>query len=135
VLWSSFGHASAAAKREQSFFTADDGKTWFAEDASKLTPFDHDGKEAVRAHVFVSGGKKWVAYLERCTPEGRKAMEAVEKNPGATAQMRGVAMMEVKRPGETTWSRPTEGKKYADIVTVADPNGGNNQPRQIGPAD
>ena len=40
----------ALARKE--FYSDDDGKTWFLEDMSKDSPFDHDGKPAYRAVVF-----------------------------------------------------------------------------------
>ena len=41
------------------FYTVDDGATWFEDDGEKLPPFQHEGKEAVRAHVFeCSDGKR-----------------------------------------------------------------------------
>jgi hypothetical protein len=33
----------------QAFYTVDDGKTWFVDEASKFPPFDKDGKVAVLA--------------------------------------------------------------------------------------
>src|SRR4051812_26868582 len=59
------GAASSGGAR----FTTDDGRTLFEAPADSLPPFDHDGKPAARAHVYRCGGKEFVGYLERYTPE------------------------------------------------------------------
>ena len=61
----------------QSWYTDDDGKTWYADDKSLSPPIDHNGKTAVRAYVFsCDGGKhEFVGYLERYTPDARQAIE------------------------------------------------------------
>ena len=48
------------------FFTTDDGKTWFADDAAKFPPFDKDGKPAYSAILFTCDGGKtqFVGYLQ-----------------------------------------------------------------------
>src|SRR5213083_2596184 len=75
----------AASDTERAFFTVDDGKTWFIDEATQLAPFQRDGKEAVRAYVIECNGKRFVNHLERYTPEGKQAMlrlrEVVKKGP------------------------------------------------------
>src|SRR5438270_819832 len=61
-------------KMPDSFFTVDDGKTWFAASTSNVPPFDYNGKQAVRAYVFQCNGKKFVGFIERFTPEAHKLM-------------------------------------------------------------
>ena len=61
----------------QVFFTDDDGKTWFPDDAKRVPPFDRNGKPAVRAHVYKCGGKTFVNHMERYTPEAKKKVEAI----------------------------------------------------------
>jgi len=113
---------------ERAFFTVDDGKTWFVDDASQLAPFPHDGKEAVRAYVAECNGKKFVNHLERYTAEGKQATlrlrEIVKKGPPpgslvAAAQQRG---REVKRPGDTKWTQT--GNAAADAITALKPPAG-----------
>jgi hypothetical protein len=135
VLWSSFGRPSPGGQREQAYFTTDDGATCFADDAAKLTPFDHNGKEAVQAHVYESNGKRWVAYLERYTPKARQMMEALEKNEISPNKLAGVILKEVKKPGQEKWVTPADGKAYMETISVHDPSGAGGQPRPVGPAD
>jgi hypothetical protein len=123
---------------ERAFFTVDDGKTWFADDVTHLAPFQHDGKEAVRAYVFECNGKRFVNHLERYTDDGKKAMlrlrEVVKKGPPsgalvAAAQQRG---REVKRPGDATWT-PSNTDAAAAIVAPKCPEGASGEATVIFP--
>ena len=78
----------ASAGTAKAFFSDDDGQSYFADGADKIPPFDHNGKPAVTAHVFrCNGGKPFVGYLERYTPEGKKRRESrqANKSPHLTA--------------------------------------------------
>jgi len=88
----------------ESFYTIDDGKTWFADDVNKIPPFDKDGKPASRVYVYkCADGKPFVSHLERYTAEGKKAMEAAQNanDPNNPMLMEEVMStnMEVKKPG------------------------------------
>jgi hypothetical protein len=62
----------------KAFFSIDDGASWFEEDAEKVPPFSHNGKEAVRAHVYAcNDGTKFVGYLERYNAEGKAKLEKI----------------------------------------------------------
>src|SRR6478609_8126910 len=79
------GAGGASAARGRQFFTVDDGKTWFADDATKLPPFDKDGKQAVRAYVYrTAKGKEFVNHLERFTANAKQAIEQAGKSGGST---------------------------------------------------
>jgi hypothetical protein len=132
------GSPGPASDSERAFFTVDDGKTWFIEDASQLAPFEHDGKEAVRAYVLECNGKKYVNHLERYTPEGKQAMirlrEIVKTGPPpgslvAAAQQHG---REVKRPGDTQWI-PSNAPAAEAIITLKSPPGGAGEPTVVFP--
>jgi hypothetical protein len=127
-----------AARPERAFFTVDDGKTWFVDDASKLAPFDRDGQQAVRAYVCEYDGKQFVNHLERYTDAGKRAMtqvrEAAKKGPPpgalvAAAQQRG---REVKRPGEATWVVSTA-RAAGAVVALKPPNGAAGEPKLVFP--
>lgn len=106
ALWQLSGGdtPAPAASGGQSFFSADDGKTWFAAASTKVPPFAHEGKQAYQVFVWTEdGGKtKFVSHLLRYTPEGQKRM--TEKSgsalPGGLP-----AFAEIKRPGdpESAW--------------------------------
>jgi hypothetical protein len=59
------------------FYTDDEGQTWFIDSVYKTTPFDHDGKQAVRAVIYSyeHGGKQFCAYLMRDNPSDKKRLD------------------------------------------------------------
>lgn len=80
----------------------------FADRATRVTPFEHQGKTAVRAYVYEceTDGKRFVHYVERYTDAVRpKLEEAAAKGapPQALAGMAGMGGAEVKRPGDAEW--------------------------------
>src|SRR5947207_12339964 len=90
----------------KSYYSTDDGKTYFEDSADHLVPFDKDGKEAVRAHVFqCGGGAPFVGYLEKLDSKVKARLDdffADPKNKGK--MMPGQIEAEesgrmVKRPG------------------------------------
>jgi hypothetical protein len=112
IFWSMRGSAPAGAGTKasnQAFFSDDDGKTYFADDAKKLPPFDHNGKEAVLARVYRCGGKPFVNHLERYTPDAKTQAEAtIAKNNGASNDPTLLEAIrptgyEVKAPGQKEW--------------------------------
>jgi hypothetical protein len=143
LVWASaFSGAScdkgAASQRAPSptssakeFFSDDDGKTWFVEDAAKLPPIDHNGKPAYRAKVFkCAGGKPFVGYLERYDPRDKQRFEeaahAAESSGGSL--MPGVTVAgspEIKKPGDPEWVRltPETNEKYSRIMQPRCPGG------------
>jgi hypothetical protein len=54
----------------QGWYTEDDGQTWFRADLNKLTPFDHNGKQAYRCFVWTCDGGKtqFVSHVQRYKP-------------------------------------------------------------------
>jgi hypothetical protein len=131
------------------FFSTDDGQTWFVASSNNLPPFDHDGKQAVKAWVYECNGKRFVGYLERFNAEAHKVMtggasaaapapaapvknsklspEAQARNrvslsPGAVmnASMNG---KEYKRPGDKEWTKSTDRRKVAELMAVKCPDG------------
>lgn len=126
-------------KPERAFFTVDDGKTWFVDDVTRLAPFDHDGKQAVRCYIVDCNGRRFVNHLERYTDEGKQAMAQVREAakhgppPGrlvALAQQRG---REVKRPGDSKWVKMSDGAAATAIVAPRCPDGASGEPKFIFP--
>lgn len=98
---------------DKSFFTDDDGGTWFADDASNIPPYDHDGKEAVGAMVYTCDGgqHKWVQYLEKYNEQARQQMLLTATGAplpeNASGPMTGLM---VKKPGDQNWIRESSAK-------------------------
>lgn len=59
----------------KAYYTIDDGATFFEDEYDKLAPFQKDGKEAVRAHVFDCNGKRFVGFMEKLTPAAKAELE------------------------------------------------------------
>jgi len=66
---------------ERVFYSDDDGATYFVDNVDRLPPFDHDGKPAVRAHVFRCGhgGDAFVGYLEKVDDVTRAKLEQMRQ--------------------------------------------------------
>jgi hypothetical protein len=98
------GDAGTAGQVSTMYFTVDNGKTFFADDSSKLPPFDHEGKQAVRARVFESSnGVRFVNHLERYPATVRDAASPTNAREamGGEASER----IEVKKAGapDSAW--------------------------------
>jgi hypothetical protein len=111
--------------RDKAFYSVDDGQTWFVDDVNKVPPFEHDGKQAVRARVFTSDGGKtsFVGYLERYTPEAKKLLESAlaQAKQGKVTGREGMDAMlhgtEVKKPGATKWVKRSD-PSYGEVLNV-----------------
>jgi hypothetical protein len=124
--------------RAEAFFTIDDGKTWFTDNADKIPPFEKDGKQAVLAHVYrAADGTKFVNYVERFTPDGKRALEVATKpdptrkgpaEPGAV-QSAFVSGREVKRPGDAKWVSSANVREAGQVMAIKCPNGGTQATR------
>jgi hypothetical protein len=68
----------------QAFYSDDDGQTYFEDSIYKFAPFDHDGKTAVLAIVYQdTHNNKFVAYLERYTPETLRKLQKTYSDASA----------------------------------------------------
>jgi len=116
--------SNSNSSKAQVYYTIDDGQTLFADSNMKVAPFQKDGKEAVRAHVFMCGGKKVVGYLSKYTDEALQVLEEVKqarkekrppKNIGALMSLSSTGV-EVKKPGAgNAWVKGTDMQKQAAI--------------------
>ena len=94
--------ATGGAVGNRDYFSDDDGKTFFEDDRTKVPPFDHNGKTAYRARLFTcDGGKtKFVGWLERYTPEGKKIMEdTIKRAAGEAVLIEDQTGLQLKKPG------------------------------------
>jgi hypothetical protein len=134
---------------DKAWFTIDDGRTWFADDARKCAPFEVQGKTAYRVYVFThDGGRtRFAGFLERYTPDAKKALEELEDSPSKGDRKRtGKASMgslrdavetsgkEVKTPktGDAGWTKIAD-PKAIEIVTVKAPDGSAAQLEPVSP--
>ena len=134
IFWQACGGGGSGVVGK-SYYTVDDGKTFFVDASNKIPPFMKDGKQAVRAHVFTcDGGKtKFVGYLEMYTPQEKAMLEQANKGPNKGAPVYagfgGQAM--VKRPGDppTMWIplAPQTTMAYQAVVQPKCPGGGSQE--------
>jgi len=60
----------------QSYYTDDDGKTFYKDSIYNFPPYDHDGKTAVWAMVYEdNNGHRFVGYCLRFKPETLKLVQ------------------------------------------------------------
>lgn len=111
-----------------SYFSVNDGKTYFVASSANYPPFDHDGQQAVHAYVFQCDGKKFVGFLERFTPDAKKKLAAGA--PLSAEMMR--FGREIKRPGDAKWTRTGDMATETKIENVTCPDG-NGTPEEIEP--
>ena len=132
------GGAGAGAGIRQDFYSDDDGKTWFADEADKITPYKTDKGMAAKAYVFrCKDGKEFCGYLERYTPEGQKKFQQLQGQPGAGRALGTMKrqLTEVKKPGVKTWTKfnPDNQQPYEDVETPTCPGNSKDGLEQVFP--
>jgi len=116
----------------KAYFTTDDGQTLFTASMDQRAPFDHHGNPAYRAYVYSCDGGKttFVGYLERCTPQGLKRLDALQADYDAgkthTPPLPTPGETEVKEPGPgNPWVLCTNYEEAKKITNVQCPGGGS----------
>jgi hypothetical protein len=123
------GRHTIAAHLPDSYFSVDDGKTFFVASGDNVAPFDYQGQQAVHALVYECNGKRFVGYLERYTPDARKLM--IEKKSTPATEIYG---RELKRPGDKSWVKSGDQKNCAKIVDVQCPDGSSAAVEPVEPS-
>jgi hypothetical protein len=105
------------------YYTVDDGATWFQDDANKVAPFEKDGKEAVRCHVYCckETRERWAAWLEKWDESAKKEMDGLGTDEGNTSQRLKVREQTwralIKKPGANNKWVPMAGKPINEDAT------------------
>ncbi|MCC7350150.1 MAG: hypothetical protein IT446_06230 [Phycisphaerales bacterium] len=151
IIWQLVGGNSRGSIPTQAFFTVDNGATWFADDIKKLPPFDHEGKQAVRAVVFrCKGGKAFVGHLERYSPEAKAQIEKMRQAMPASKDGKGgppmpppgpmmgdltFSGMEVKPAGapDTAWVKMSDFQKAQAVTKINCPDGDSKEIEPVVP--
>jgi hypothetical protein len=119
------------------FYSDDDGASFFVDDVKELTPFEHEGKSAVRAYVYRCAGEApFVGYLQRQTDHGRQ-QKGVTNNTGSRPTVADPAIFEVKKPGDRHPWVPADPRHFAqvlDVMNVPCPANGRESAILIHPA-
>lgn len=139
IVWQLMGSSgpSVSSGTAKMYFSDDDGVTYFADDAKKIPPFDHNGKEAVRAQVFDCGdGKPFVGLLQRYTKEAKAKLEKSQSGkPGETImEDLEITGLEIKKPktGDKGWVRQTD-PRAGKTSSVTCPDGKIENLRAVTP--
>ena len=110
-MWPTKPHQSATG----TFYTDDDGQTYFRDSIYKFPPWDHDGKQANIAMVYSSASGNFVAYQVRYTPAAQKELQDLyakaqsgecplsDVNRLMTTNRIGLGGKQVKMRGSTKW--------------------------------
>ena len=115
-------------KPPASYFTADNGQTWFADSSANNPPFDHKGQPAVRAYVFQCGGKQFVGYMERFGAKAKATLDTgVQLSPWMARFGR-----ELKRPDDADWTPVKDEATESRICNIKCPDG-VGMPEEIEP--
>jgi hypothetical protein len=129
------GGGGGAGVPSKQFFTIDDGKNYFPDDASKIPPFMHEGKPAYGVKVYkCPDGTTYVSHLERYSDADKKRLEeaaAKAKDKPGSPPMDGFMLlgnMEVKKPGDKQWVSMSSGgpEKYMAVMRPRCPDGSTN---------
>lgn len=130
VAYQLSGGASAdGARTRRVFVSVDDGKTFVTHPSNDIPPFTLDGREAVLARVYECDGKRFVGYLQKFSPAGKKALEQLqaERGPASVnaAAPSGISDGDYlyKKPGAGDWVTPTDPRAGA-VFRVSCPGGG-----------
>ena len=99
------------------YFTVDEGQTWFIDDVKRVTPFDKDGKPAVRCYVFQCPEKPvYCGLLSRHTEEARKKVEGANGGqPNGLIKDEKLldrGSREFKHPGDSSWASESSGAMF-----------------------
>lgn len=119
----------------KAYYTDDDGKTWFVDTVDHVSPFDHDGKTAVKINLYVCEGSKQIigSFLERYKPDAKKKLEAefaaakTANKPLMSIPMTpdiSISGTEVKTPLGGQWVSRTDFVASAKVTKVECPDGG-----------
>jgi hypothetical protein len=122
----------------RSFYTVDDGKTWFVDSAERVPPFDHGGKPAVRAHLFScdNGKTAFVGYLQKIPDQVMqhyrdRGIDPATVDDDDLAEEGGWA---AKRPGGSEWSNSkTDHDRYLQVLDVRCPDGSGSATEVVPP--
>ena len=108
---------------DKGFFSDDDGKTWYVDDLKNVPPYQHNGKTAYRAQLYmnIDDDTKFVGYLQGYEKADKAKIEAAIAGGTPPSQALVEILPNVKKPGSAAWAKPRNGGptlEYNKIITV-----------------
>ena len=113
---------------DKDYFSDDEGHTYFIDDSNKIPPFQHNGRPAYRAAVFLdSNDKKFVGWLESYDPAVKDQLESEIKSGKAVAAVLGPVAPNVKKVNSGGWVKPKKDSvaqtpEYQRAMTATPPD-------------
>jgi hypothetical protein len=121
TIWQFIPHRPSDPTGIKLYYTTDGGKTWFADAAEKVPPFDHDGSPAVRCQVFKTAtSAPFAGYLETYSKQMHDQLTGgapVQGPPGPAS-----TGLLIKRPGDKTWvpELSPQGQRITSDIKIPD---------------
>jgi hypothetical protein len=121
--------------QKETYFSDDDGASWYIDDINNIPPYNHNGKEGVRAIIYNydNGSKEFCGYLMRFGPAVKRRIDAAVANaavqsPPATAAQIAYGIdfaqqAEVKSPGSKSDWVPMTDPRAAAVFSIHSPDG------------
>lgn len=121
MVYTCWGMGAPMPPSGSSFYTIDDGRTYFSDSRTMYPPFQKDGKDAVRAMVFScdSGKTPFVAYLMKVEEPKTKSSDRLS--------------VFVKRMGDAKWVSDDSGEGVKIMRGVKCPAGSPGKPEALMP--
>lgn len=124
----------------RAWYTVDDGDTRFDDDAERIPPFDHDGKPAVRLHLYSCDGGKttFVGYLQKLPEETLQKYRDKGVDPASIDddELAGDGGWLAKRPGPGNWvNSQSDPDAFRVVVSVRCPDGETKSSEEVFPPE
>ena len=115
----------------KAYFTIDDGQSVFEDDMQKSAPFEHNGAQAVQAHMFScdNGRTKFVGFLEKQpdkVPQAAGGGQRSGHDPRLFA-----ALVKPPMNKDAKWVSKLGPDGAAIIASVRCPEGGSGTPMEV----
>ena len=129
IFWQS--RSKTVVPPTKAYFTIDDGQSVFEDDLQKFAPFEHDGAQAVQAHMFScnNGRTKFVGFLEKL-PD-KVPQSTAQRTPGGRDPRLFVALVKPPMNKEAKWVSKLGPEGAAIIASVRCPEGGSGLPMEV----
>jgi hypothetical protein len=125
IFWQSRSRSTANNAVNKAYYTIDDGETVFEDDIAKAPSFQHQGAQAVQAHMFSCNGKTpFVGYLEKLpdrAPTATPSRETRGHDPRLFT-----SLVKTPKSKSARWVPKLGADGAAIIAAIKCPDGGSN---------
>lgn len=131
IIWQTVASSSRPTSMTKSFFSDDNGASYFVDSSNHIPPFDHNGKQAVHANVFTCDDNKtkFIGYLDRYTAAFKAKIEAANaaKKPDLGLMQEATSSgVEVAAPKSDHWVSRSSPEAQRMMESVKCPDGTQN---------